>query len=346
MTGRAAARRRWLLPGAAALLLVAGGVGAWTYTTHREVQQTGIKVYKALEDDGMPLRPGVLDDPVFRALPAPAQPPSLGRYVPPKGQAAPAGASAPTPGPFIERDSSAQLARRKVHILLIGNDQPALGRGRGDTLLSLTFDPVARTLYFLSIPRDTRIELPGHGLVKINAAYAYGGASLQTTAVERFLGVPFDKYVEVSLDGFVQAIDAVGGVDVDSALDFELDGQHITRGRLHLAGEQALAYARMRHDDPQGDLGRNARQQQVVRALMRALGGLDTPELTRVLGRLSDSVRTNFSPSEVVKLRAAHAYMLDHQTAERVRGENRKIGGVWYYVVPDRERQRLNLLLR
>jgi LCP family protein required for cell wall assembly len=343
MTGRRAANRRWLLP-VAVLLLVAGGAGTWAYTTHREVQQTGVKVYKALEDDGMPLRPGVLDDPVFRALPAPAQPPSLGRYIPPKDQ--PAAAGAPTPGPFIERDSSAQLAQRKVHILLIGNDQPALGSGRGDTLLSLTFDPVAKTLYFLSIPRDTRVELPGHGLVKINAAYAYGGASLQTTAVERFLGVPFDKYVEVSLNGFVQAIDAVGGVDVDSSLDFELDGQHITRGRLHLEGEQALAYARMRHDDPEGDLGRNARQQQVVRALMRALGGLDTPELTKVLDRLSDSVRTNFSPSEVVKLRAAHAYMLDHQTGERVRGENRKIGGVWYYVVSDRERQRLNLLLR
>ena len=337
----------------ASAVLILGGLalGGWLYSTHQQVQRTGVSVYRALVDDGMPLTPGVLDDPVFRTLPAPAVPPTLGRYVPPKavqpkGATPAAAAFGQSSGPFLDPSPPRPLGQQKVHILLIGNDQRQLGSGRADTILTLTFDPVAKTLYLLSIPRDTRIELPGHGLVKINAAYAYGGASLQTSVVERFLGIPFDKYIEVSLDGFTRAIDEIGGVNVNSALTFDLDGQHIGRGALHLNGPQALVFARMRHEDPLGDLGRNQRQQQVIQALMRALGGLETTELTRVIGRLSADVRTDFSPSEVVRLRAAHPYMLASQKGVKVVGANRKIGGIWYYIVPDQERQRLHLLLR
>jgi polyisoprenyl-teichoic acid--peptidoglycan teichoic acid transferase len=366
-----------LLPLLALVLLLLGlPLGGWLYTTHQQVQATGKSVFRALKDDGMPLSRGVLDDPVFRTLPPPRQPPSLGRYLPPKA-ASPAGpvqsggaplpatpapapppdpataASpqapervAPRPGPFLDPSPDRPLGQQKIHILLIGNDQPDLGRGRADTLLALTFDPTAQTLYLTSVPRDTRIDLPGHGQVKINAAYAYGGATLQTAAVERFLGIPFDKYVEVSLNGFQRAIDEVGGVQITSALRFDLDGQHIEPGRAQLGGAQALAYARMRKGDPRGDLGRTVRQQEVIRALMKALGNLSTSELTRLLGRLQTELQTDFSPSEVVRLRAAHPYMLSRQTAVPVQGVNRKLGGIWYYLVPDQERQRLHLLLR
>ena len=334
-----------MVPVVSAVLVLGGlAVGGWLYSTHQQVQRTGVSVYRALVDDGMPLTPGVLDDPVFRSLSAPAVPPTLGRYVPPKAKSA--ASSAEVSGPFLDPSPPRPLGQQKVHILLLGNDQRKLGSGRADTILTLTFDPVAKTLFLLSIPRDTRIELPGYGPVKINAAYAYGGASLQTSVVERFLGIPFDKYIEVSLDGFTRAIDEIGGVNVKSALTFDLDGQHIARGALHLNGPQALVFARMRHDDPLGDLGRNQRQQQVIQALMRALGGLESTELTRVIGRLSADVRTDFSPSEVVRLRAAHPYMLTSQKSVKVQGTNRKIGGIWYYLVPDQERRRLHLLLR
>ena len=323
-----------------ALLLCAAAVGGWLFNTHQQVQRTGISVYRALIDDGMPLTPGVLDDPVFEKLPPPKDAPTLGRYVAPKSETG-KGRS----GPFLDPDAP-PLATQKVHVLLIGNDQQALGSGRADTLLTLTFDPKARTLYLFSVPRDTRVALPGHGMVKINAAYAYGGASLQTAAVERFLGIPFDKYVEVSLGGFQRAIDAVGGVRLYSTMRFELDGQKIVPGALHLGGAQALAYARMRYEDPEGDLGRIKRQQQVIRALMLALGNLDVPELTKVLERLSKDVRTDFSPSEVVKLRASHPYILAHQQVVVAQGDNKKIGGIWYYLIPDSERERLHLLLR
>jgi LCP family protein required for cell wall assembly len=337
--------KRTLLVASAVLVLGGLALGGWLYTTHQQVQRTGVSVYRALVDDGMPLTPGVLDDPVFRSLPAPAVPPTLGRYVPPE-KAKSGATSGVVSGPFLDPSPPRPLGQQKVHILLIGNDQRQLGSGRADTILTLTFDPAARTLYLMSIPRDTRVDIPGHGLVKINAAYAYGGASLQTSVVERFLGIPFDKYVEVSLDGFTKAINEIGGVNVTSSLNFDLDGQHIGRGALHLNGPEALVYARMRHDDPLGDLGRNQRQQQVIQALMRALGGLASTALTQVIGRLSSDVRTDFSPSEVVRLRAAHPYMLSSQKSVKVLGVNQKLSGIWYYLVSDKERQRLHLLLR
>ncbi|ADY27688.1 cell envelope-related transcriptional attenuator (plasmid) [Deinococcus proteolyticus MRP] len=247
------------------------------------------------------------------------------------------------PSSFTERLKT----RARLHILLIGNDEPELGTGRGDVLVVLTFDPVAQQLTFLSVPRDTRVRIPERdGQAKINAAYALGGPTLQTLAVEHFLGLPMDKFVEVSMNGFQRVIDLVGGVEVSPPFAFELDGQQFQPGRVQLNGEQALAYIRMRKQDPRGDLGRNERQQEVIRSLMASLAQRSPEELNALLQQLSTQVRTNFSPSEVVALRRTHAYAVDHQSVLRPAGENRRIDGQWYYVVSDRERQRLHLALR
>lgn len=356
----------WLGLGLLAALLV--GVGWSVYRTHHEVQVLGQTVYKELDGDGLPPPPDLLEDRAFRTLPPAEGPVSLGRYkVPAVTPATPAptpeaptpaaqtpagqtpGAQTPAipgatyaPTTFTERVRSGV----RLHILLIATDQETLGTGRGDVLMVLTFDPKARQLSLLSVPRDTRVTLPEHGTVKINAAYAYGGAVLQTQAIERFLGIPMDKYVEISLGGFRQAIDRLGGVKVDPPFAFSLDGQAFRPGETHLNGEQALAYARMRKDDPQGDLGRNARQQEVIRNLMGQVGQLSGTELNALVGQLSTYLRTNFSPSEVVRLRAEHSYLFGRQRTVNVRGMNRRQGGAWFYVVSDAERRRLNLLLR
>lgn len=302
-----------------------------------------------------PQKPEAPSAPVPEPEPTPAAPPRPDPAPAPAPQVAPASrpdpaprAPAPAPAPPVAprwfNDRLETTAR--LHLLLIGTDQQELGSGRGDVLLVLTLDPVARQLTLLSVPRDTRINLPGHGPVKINAAYAHGGARLQTEAIERFLGLPMDKYVEISLGGFRRAIDEVGGVTVNPPFAFTLDGQSFTPGPVRLNGEQALAYARMRKQDPRGDLGRNARQQEVVRSLMAELGERSTGELQTLLERLQGHLRTNFSPSEVVRLRTRHSYLTEQQQTETVHGVNRKIGGVWYYVVPDEERRRLHLELR
>lgn len=256
----------------------------------------------------------------------------------------PAAAAAPTLAPtdFTQRLKT----DARIHILLIATDQETLGGGRGDVLLVLTLNPLGQTLTLLSIPRDTRVGFPGEGLVKINAAYALGGATAQTQAVERFLGIPMDKYVEISLGGFREAIDLAGGVDVNPKFSFQLDGSVFKPGPVHLNGEQALAYSRMRKEDPLGDLGRNVRQQEVVRQLMGTLGRRSAADLQHLLNQLSSHLRTNFSPSEVVRLRAVHSYMLDSQQTAHVQGVNRKISGIWFYMVSDAERRRLHILLQ
>lgn len=283
-------------------------------------------------------RPAVPD-----AIPT-AQTPSVPTAPVPKTPAAPP-APAPVklaPASFLERVRT----NTKIHVLLIGNDQNELDKGRADVLVVLTFDPKTRVLSFLSIPRDTRAQIPEHEVEKINAAYAIGGATLQTMAVEQFLGIPMDKFVEISMGGFQQVIDLVGGVTVNPPFAFELDGQSFEPGKVKLNGEQALAYSRMRKQDPRGDLGRNTRQQEVLRSLMGSLGQLSPDELNRVLGQLQHHLRTNFSPSEVVELRQRHDYLLSHQQTVSVQGVNRKIGGLWYYLVSPQERRRLHLLLR
>ncbi|WP_227978686.1 LCP family protein [Deinococcus terrestris] len=242
------------------------------------------------------------------------------------------------------------MSDHRLHLLLIGNDEEQLGRGRGDVLMVLTFDPVGKRLTFLNIPRDTRVQLPGRGWVKLNAAYAYGGPSLQTQAVERFLGFPMDRYVEISLAGFRQAIDAVGGVEVHPAFAFTVGPYAFTPGSQRLDGLQALAYTRMRKNDPEGDLGRNRRQQEVIASLIREFSAVPLDDLIGLVDRLLDdlasNLRTNLTPSEVITVRTQHSYLLESQAHEQVRGTGKIIGGSWYYVVPDQERQRLHLLLR
>lgn len=272
-----------------------------------------------------------------------ADPAAPQKQAPASSTAVQAAAPPAAPSSFTERLNT----RARLHILLIGNDEPELGTGRGDVLVVLTFDPVAQQLTFLSVPRDTRVRIPEHdGQAKINAAYALGGPTLQTLAVEHFLGLPMDKFVEVSMNGFQRVIDLVGGVEVSPPFAFELDGQQFQPGRVRLNGEQALAYIRMRKQDPRGDLGRNERQQEVIRSLVASLAQRSPEELNALLQQLSTQVRTNFSPSEVVALRRTHAYAVDHQSVLRPAGENRRIDGQWYYVVSDRERQRLHLALR
>jgi LCP family protein required for cell wall assembly len=125
----------------------------------------------------------------------------------------------------------------------------------------------------LSIPRDTVVEIPGHGLQKINAAYAFGGPALSISVIKRFLGIPINHIVEVNFEDFPQLIDAMGGVDyTGGCVVSELDGGfarggytlRLRPGTHHLNGKQALALARTRENrcaPSETDLNREQHQQ-------------------------------------------------------------------------------------
>lgn len=117
-----------------------------------------------------------------------------------------------------------------------------------------------------SLPRDTYVEIPGHGWDKLNASYSYGGAQLLVRTVEALTGLTIDHFVEIGMGGVGNIVDAVGGVNL--CLDYDVNdansGLVWTAGCHDANGTTALAFSRMRYSDPLGDIGRAQRQRQVV----------------------------------------------------------------------------------
>lgn len=157
-----------------------------------------------------------------------------------------------------------------VSILLLGADERGEDKGRSDSLMVITLNPKNNSMKTVSIPRDTYTEIVGKGKSdKINHAYAFGGVDMSVATVENFLNVPINYYIEVNMEGFKDIVDAVGGVDVKNDLEFTQDGHHFAKGNIHLTGDQALAFTRMRKQDPRGDFGRQMRQRQVMQGVIK-----------------------------------------------------------------------------
>lgn len=139
---------------------------------------------------------------------------------------------------------------------------------RTDTIM-LVHQPVSGPTALISIPRDSYVEIPGYGGNKINAAFAFGGPPLLVQTVENLTGLTIDRYVEVGFLGVMDIVDALGGVEL--CYDSDVNDPYSTlvwQAGCHQAdGATALAFSRMRYADPLGDIGRTARQQQVVSAV-------------------------------------------------------------------------------
>ena len=181
-----------------------------------------------------------------------------------------------------------------------GIPQDGTQGARTDTILLLHV-PQHGPTSLISLPRDTYVTIDGHGPAKLNAAFAWGGAPLLVHTVEQLTGLKIDHYAEVGLGGVKDVVDAVGGVNVcynRDANDPE-SGMVWTAGCHDINGTQAVAYSRMRKADPEGDIGREKRQRQLVGAI---LGKLDVASLV-------------WHPSEQVKLIDAGtgALTLDNQ---------------------------------
>lgn len=145
-----------------------------------------------------------------------------------------------------------------------GINQPWVTGARTDTIILVR--KVSGTSMVVSLPRDSVVEIPEYGQNRVNAAYAFGGPTLLVSTVEGLTGVKVDHYVQVSMGSVTQIVDAVGGVELcydDQVSDPESELEW--PGGCNLAdGKTALAFARMRKADPQGDIGRAERQRQVI----------------------------------------------------------------------------------
>lgn len=221
------------------------------------------------------------------------------------------------------------FGKDRLSVLILGidynyteRDMPFSKDARSDTIMAVSLDFATKSVRELSVPRDMDVVLPNGHEDKINAAYAEGGVPEATSVIGQFLGVPeFDRYVVLRVDATRDLINALGGVDIDVENSDALRHQgpngpvdyddswghlhvHLKPGFQHLNGDQAVGYARFRHDwcsDP----CRIMRQQQVTRAMIDTLEHHQLNTLTHIqslLAVIRKDIETNFTPQEELSL--------------------------------------------
>ena len=195
----------------------------------------------------------------------------------------------------------------KFNILLMGEDDVE-GSRRSDTILFITIDIDDKNMRVMSLPRDTRVEIPRHGTQKLNHAFAFGGPDLMKATVEKYLGEPILYTVIVDYDSFPEFVDMLGGVEIDVQKKMRYVDRagkldiNIKPGKQVLDGKTALHFVRFRKD-ALGDIGRIQRQQQFIKALIRKAYDprviIKFPELASQAMKI---FRTDMSPTLAVQL--------------------------------------------
>jgi LCP family protein required for cell wall assembly len=148
-------------------------------------------------------------------------------------------------------------------VLAIGNDyRPGVEGARADALHLFGINVKQKRVSVINFPRDTNVAIPGHGRSKINAANAYGGSALTAQTIEQLTGVKISYVLETAFAGFTQAINDLGGIDVNvkTAMSDHYSGAYFSPGIHHMTGDQALTFSRDRHDFAQGDIQRTHNQ--------------------------------------------------------------------------------------
>lgn len=236
-------------------------------------------------------------------------------------------ANARVPAPVVAEltKQDGLLFSTPTTILVLGTDggtQPGRGdANRSDSIMLIRTDPGKHRLAFLSIPRDLRVEIPGNGAAKINAAFQIGGAALALRTVKSLTGLDVNHVAFVDFDRFRDLIDSVGGIDIDVpapilANQFDCpysaarcrtwDGWRFEKGRQHMNGQRALIYSRIRKnrlDASETDLDRARRQQQVVQATADKVTSAGTAlKLPFRGGNIVKPLATDLSAGQVLQL--------------------------------------------
>ncbi|MGX7419749.1 LCP family glycopolymer transferase [Carnobacterium gallinarum] len=246
---------------------------------------------------------------------------------------------------------SIEKGKDSFSVLLLGVDTGDLGRteqGRSDSIMIMTVNPNTNESKIVSIPRDTYTEIVGYGTTdKINHAYAFGGVSMSVNTVQKLLNIPIDYYVEVNMQGIKDIVDAVGGIDVNSPLTFSQDGISFTKGAIHLNGEQALAYSRMRYEDPTGDYGRQGRQRQVIEAVVKKAATFSTlTNYQDILNAMQNNMKTNLTFDNMYDIQAKYKAAAGNIEQVQMQGTGTMIDNISYQIVSPEEIARVSGVLR
>ncbi|HFI0647149.1 LCP family protein [Streptococcus suis] len=249
-------------------------------------------------------------------------------------------------------------ATEPLTILLMGVDMDQATRGgdweggRSDSMILVTVNPKTKETNMMSLTRDIMVEIAeangeSSGTVeKLNHSYSYGQAPMAIATIEKMMDITIDRYIEINMDGLVELVDAVGGIEVNNTLGFPISiSEHepaytsiVQPGKQLVNGEQALVYARMRYDDPEGDIGRQRRQREVITAIIKKLLQLDGfTQYKKILTAISNNMRTNIeiSPATIPSL-LGYKDSVSKLNSYQLRGVDQMVDEI-YYQLPTSE---------
>lgn len=240
---------------------------------------------------------------------------------------------------ILDNDNKTKTLTEPFTVLIMGVDSAKDGLKanqafNGDTLILATFNPNTLTATMFSLPRDLYVPIAcNHNrYAKINSSAAYGSSCVIKT-IQQLTDVKIDYYVKINFTGVVQLIDAIGGVTVDvEEPDFRFNGKYDCKGTVceqnskrkkgnsmiyvptgvqHLNGEQALAYARNRHQYAVSDIARNQHQQQVIEAAAKQAKNINSiTEFENILETVSKNIETNMSLEQIISFYSVGKDML------------------------------------
>jgi LCP family protein required for cell wall assembly len=244
-------------------------------------------------------------------------------------------------------------AQEPFSVLLMGIDTGDLGRteqGRSDTTMVVTINPKENKSTMISLDRDILTDIVGNDTQdKLNHAYAFGGAEMAINTVQELLDIPIHHYVSINMKGLKDLIDAVGGIEVDNTIgEFTLDGITVPAGKIKLDGTTGLAYARMRHEDPEGDVGRQRRQREVLIELTNKLLSFNSLlKYQEILDVIGEHGETDLSFDQMMAMLKKYTPALKTIETDQLKGYDYTgdgvtgIEGISYQLVEESERQRV-----
>lgn len=236
---------------------------------------------------------------------------------------------------FVPQTNSSS---ERINILFLGADaRSSQNQGYTDSINILSIDKKTKEVSLLSIPRDTRVQITGRGVDKINSAYAYGDINTTIDTVENFLKVRIDYYVLVDFSDFKELVDSLGGITMNvephiSAVRPELHGK---TGVSKLTGEEALIYVRFRQDS-ESEGGRMKRHREAITAIINeALNPSNILQAPTVLNQLRENVKTDIPPLETTVIETLiTGFDIENAQTGVVTGEYTHINGI-NYMIPD-----------
>jgi LCP family protein required for cell wall assembly len=245
------------------------------------------------------------------------------------------------------------LMNQPTTIALFGTDHAAAiearaSARRADSIMLVRTDPEHNRLAYLSVPRDLRVDIPGHSASKINAAFQLGGPALALRTVRNFTGIPVNHVVVVDFADFTELVDALGGITFDNPraiLSNRFDcpystqercarweGWRFRKGEIHLDGYHALVYSRVREnrlEPSETDITRGERQQRVMQAIMGKIASAPTLARLPLMGEdLGRPLATDLSTEQFLQLGWRKFRADDGKTLHcRLGGEPSSYGG-------------------